>query len=432
LPVFCNVEVHLPLRNVVDVRLSMLDILPEYTQSKIRNQREITLETLKKEGILDNQKKIIVPPLISRIGLITSEQGTSIKDIRAGLHPFIHKYSIFFVDSRMEGTHAVDSIIDALTYLEQEPTLGLDLVIIARGGGSEQSLSVFNDLRLCRKICHSPLPIITAIGHEKDISAIESCSWFTPIPATPSGVGKYLHDRYRHLQEQLSTSLTQLVHRFSAIHQQEMEKLRAFLKNIPTRILNSFKYREQSFINRTKHLEQSVSFTVKDQERRIADLNRQFLEKSRTLQQKNQSFIRDLSSILLSRVHLLEQREYKQMEKILAKIDFNKRLRESLRRQDDLNKKARYLYSLAQKNFKLAHKDLSHQEQLIQARDPRQILKKGFTLTTDSTGKIIKTLKEFARQRKARLTFFDGSTDIIASTISQNPEEANEQTNPIP
>jgi hypothetical protein len=57
LPIFCNVEVYLPLRNVVDVRLSLLDILPEYTQAKIRNQREITLDKLKEEGILENQKK---------------------------------------------------------------------------------------------------------------------------------------------------------------------------------------------------------------------------------------------------------------------------------------------------------------------------------------------------------------------------------------
>ena len=79
----------------MDIRLSLLDILPEYTQAKIRNQREITLEKLKEEGILENQKKLLVPAYISRIGLITSEQGTSIRDIKAGLHPFANKYRFF-------------------------------------------------------------------------------------------------------------------------------------------------------------------------------------------------------------------------------------------------------------------------------------------------------------------------------------------------
>ncbi|UCH98358.1 MAG: hypothetical protein JSV88_16360, partial [Candidatus Aminicenantes bacterium] len=170
LPVFCHVEVYLPLRNVVDIRLSLLDILPEYTQAKIRNQREITLDKLKEEGIIENQKRLVVPVFISRLGLITSGQGTSIRDIKAGLHPYENKYRFFFVDSRMEGAHAVDSIIQAITFLESSPGIELDAIIIARGGGSEQSLAVFNDLRLCRKVCHTPIPILTAIGHEKDIT----------------------------------------------------------------------------------------------------------------------------------------------------------------------------------------------------------------------------------------------------------------------
>jgi exodeoxyribonuclease VII large subunit len=412
LPVFCNVEVYLPLRNVVDIRLSLLDILPEYTQSKIRNQREITLEKLKEEGILENQKKLLVPAFISRIGLITSEQGTSIRDIKAGLHPFTNKYQFFFVDSRMEGANAVDNIIAAVTYLEENPAIELDAIIIARGGGSEQSLSVFNDLRLCRKVCRCPIPILTAVGHEKDISAIEQCSWFTPIPSTPSGIGKYLQNRCLNLQEQLAAAITQLIHHFTTIHHREMEKIRAFLKNIPPRVSGYIKWREERFFSLTRRLEQSVIYTVRDQERRIAALSTQLKKNYQDLQFKSRQDIRSLAASILTRAGILHQREANQLKKTTAKLDFEKLYRNNRQQREGIRKTAQSLLVQGLKKINTTQKDLNATTQLVQASDPQQILKKGFTLTRDEANRIIKSVKAFNQKKQATLTFHDGTTEI--------------------
>ncbi|MDQ1353270.1 MAG: Exonuc protein [Acidobacteriota bacterium] len=390
LPVFCNVEVYLPLRNVIDVRLSLLDILPEYTQAKIRNQREITLDKLKEEGILENQKKLLAPVLISRIGLITSGQGTSIHDINAGLHPYGHKYRFFFVDSRMEGANAVDMIIQALDFLENHPNIELDAVIIARGGGSEQSLAIFNDLRLCRRVCQARIPILTAIGHEKDISAIEQCSWLTPTPATPSGIGKYLQDRYVNLQEQLSITITRLIHHFSNVQLREMEKINSYLRNIPAQASGCLRQREERFFSRLRGLEQSMTYTVRDQGRRITVLTRQLLEKTAALR----------------------QRELKQVEKTILKLDFEKRRRDSLKQQEEIRRKARNLLAQALKNFNDAREDIRVRKQLVQANDPQNILEKGFTLTLDEGNRVIKSLKEFMQKERAILKFHDGAARV--------------------
>ncbi|NIM14959.1 MAG: hypothetical protein GTO45_23585 [Candidatus Aminicenantes bacterium] len=412
LPVFCNVEVYLPLRNVVDIRLSLLDILPEYTQSKIRNQREITLENLKEEGILENQKKLLVPAFISRIGLITSEQGTSIRDIKAGLHPFANKYQFFFVDSRMEGANAVDNIIAAITHLEENPTIELDAIIIARGGGSEQSLAVFNDLRLCRKVCLCPIPILTAIGHEKDISAIEQCSWLTPIPSTPSGVGKHLHNRYLNLQEQLAVTITQLIHHFATIHHREMEKIRAFLKNIPSRVSGYIKWREERFFSLTRRLEQSVIYTVRDQERRIAALSTQLKKNYQDLQFKSRQDIQSLAASILTRTNILQQREANQVKKTIAKLDFEKLYRNNRQQQEGIGKTVQSLLIQGLKKINTTQKALNAYTQLVQASDPQQILKKGFTLTLDEKNRVIKSVKEFNQKKEATLKFHDGTTEI--------------------
>jgi exodeoxyribonuclease VII large subunit len=390
LPVFCNVEVYLPLRNVIDVRLSLLDILPEYTQAKIRNQREITLDKLKEEGILEKQKKLPMPVLISRIGLITSGQGTSIRDIDAGLHPYGSKYRFFFVDSRMEGANAVDMIIQALDFLENHSGIPLDAVIIARGGGSEQSLAIFNDLRLCRRVCLARIPILTAIGHEKDLSAVELCSWLTPTPATPSGIGKYLQDRYVNLQEQLSITVTRLIHHFSNVQLREMEKINAYLRNIPSRVSGYLRQREERFFSRLRGLEQSVIYTVRDQGRRINVLTRQLLEKTAALR----------------------QREVKQVEKTILKLDFEKRRRDARKQQEEILRKVGNLLAQALKNHNDAREDIGVRRQLIQANDPQNILEKGFTLTLDEGNRVIKSLKEFEQKESAILKFRDGAARV--------------------
>ncbi len=412
LPVFCNVDVHLPLRNVVDVRLTLLDILPEYTQAKIRNQREITLDKLKKEGILENQKRLILPPFISRIGLITSEQGTSVRDIKAGLFPFGDKYRFFFTDSRMEGTNAVNTIIQAIDFLENNSEIALDAIIIARGGGSEQSLAVFNDLHLCRKVCLTHIPILTAIGHEKDVSAIELCSWLTPTPSTPSGIGKYLQDRYVNLQEQLSGTVAQLIHHFTNVHHREMEKIRAFLKNIPSRVLSYIRLREERFFSLTRSLEHSVTFTVRDQERRITTFTRQLMEKYCDLHLKSKGKLEAFAARILFLGGFMNQRKAKEVEKIILKLDFEKRRRNNRKQQEEIRKKAKTLVAQTLKTITNAQKGLEAHRQLAQANNPQNVLKKGFTLTLDKENRAIKSIKEFIQKDSATLRFHDGSTGI--------------------
>lgn len=414
LPLFCNVDVHLPSKYGVDIRLNLLDILPEYTQAKIRNQREITLEILKNEGLLELQKRLTLPTLISRIGLITSAQGTSIQDINAGLHPYNDKYQVYFVDARMEGNLAVENILHALEQLENHPSLELDAIIIARGGGSEQSLAVFNDLRICRKVCQCRIPIITAIGHEKDLSAIEICSWLTPTPSTPSGIGKYLQNHYLLLQSQLSTTITRLIHRFTTLHQREIEKLYSFLKHIPARVTSTFKWHEQHFFSMTHKLEQSVSFTVRDQERRITDLSTQLNWKIHNLHTQNHQYITHLTGLIISRTRLHHQRESTLLSKTIRKLDFAKRDRHYQVIQDDIARKAQAIIAMAGKTFIHTLKDIETHIRLVQASDPQLILKKGFTLTLDLENNVIQSVQDFKHKQRATLRFHDGTAPILA------------------
>ncbi len=390
LPVFCLVEVYLPLKNMVDIRLKLLDILPEYTQSKIRNQREITLEKLKDEGILEKQKKMLLPLLIYRIGVITSEQGTSIEDIMAGLHPYEGKYNLFFVDSRMQGSNAVESILNAIDFLENNPKIPLDAIIIARGGGSEQSLAIFNDYKICQRVCHCKIPIITAIGHEKDVSAIEICSFFTPAPSTPSGIGKYLKDRYVSLQDQLTESIYKLINCFSNVHNREVEKMNSFLRNIPSLVLSILRLIEERFFSIARLMGQSVYFTVRDHKRRINSFVRQLVYKAESL----------------------NNREEKQIKKIILRVDFHKRDRENIKFVEKIKDLSKIGLNLSLTAISDEEKAIKSRRDIVCANDPERILEKGFTLTLDEKNRIIKSIKEFKKIDFPKLKFNDGIIKI--------------------
>ena len=129
-------------------------------------------EKLSKEGLFDKDLKKDIPFLPERIGVITSPTGAVIKDI---LHRISDRFPINVTiwPVKVQGDKSAEEIIDAIEgfhLLEQSNLKKPDVIIIARGGGSIEDLWGFNDENLVRKIFESDIPIISAVGHETDIT----------------------------------------------------------------------------------------------------------------------------------------------------------------------------------------------------------------------------------------------------------------------
>jgi exonuclease VII large subunit len=159
-------------------------------------------------------------------------------------------------------------------------------------------------------------------------------------------------------------------------------------------------------------LEQSVTFTVRDHERRITALTGQLVNRYRGLHLKSEEHIRSITALIRSRLHVLNQRELKQVEKAILKLDFEKRGRDNRKQQEELRQKSRFLFSQALKKLNHSQKDINAGCRLVQAGDPQQILKKGFTLVLDQENQVIKSLETFKEKESATLKFHDGSTGI--------------------
>ena len=128
-------------------------------------------EALKKDllekGLFDQQHKKPLPKYPQKIGLITSVSGSVIKDILDVIRRNSPYLKIVVRDCRMQGDEAVDDLIEAIDNFHHSNT-NVDVIIIARGGGSLEDLWCFNSEKLAYKIYKSTIPIISAIGHETD------------------------------------------------------------------------------------------------------------------------------------------------------------------------------------------------------------------------------------------------------------------------
>lgn len=370
LPVFFQVEISLSLRSSVDIRLRIVDILPEYTKAKLRSQLDITLDKLKEEGILENQKKLLLPKIVSNLGLITSEKGTSVKDILAGLNPYQKKYSFCFIDSRMEGRDAVNSIKRSINYFKtHQKKLSIDGILIARGGGSEQSLSVFNDLSLCRAVCKLKIPILTAIGHEKDLSAIELCSHLTPIPATPSGLGKYLYSRYVSLKDELIHKGELLIRYLTNFNTQERGRISSLCNRLTLLFTRIYQHEK-------KYLYSMVNRFIKSAEFKI----------------------------ILA---------HKDIKGVLIRFDFDQLLKRNMKNRQLIGQTGSFLLEQCYKTSVYAKNDLTGKINLIKSNHPESVLKKGFSLTFSLENKVIKSKKEFDQQERVKIQFYDGYSGIV-------------------
>lgn len=154
---------------------------------------KIAYEKLKKkleeEGIFALSRKRAIPTYPTHIGIITSKAGAVINDFTSNIGKF--GYKIFFVDSKVEGQDAVKDLLLAVATLKKEK---IDVLVIMRGGGSLESFLAFNNEALVRAVADFPVPVLTGIGHDKDIPLVALTS--DKNVSTPTAVANLLNSSW--------------------------------------------------------------------------------------------------------------------------------------------------------------------------------------------------------------------------------------------
>ena len=154
---------------VYGLSLDIDEIDPGFTLGAAERLRRQTVERLEKEGLIDLQKELALPELPYSLAVISAPGAAGLGDFKRHLldneYGFVFKVDLF--EALMQGERAAASIVGALSVIE---SLGNahDAVLILRGGGSDFDLACFDDYDLAVAIARCPIPVFTAIGHEKD------------------------------------------------------------------------------------------------------------------------------------------------------------------------------------------------------------------------------------------------------------------------
>jgi exodeoxyribonuclease VII large subunit len=183
---------------------------------------------LEAEGLFDQRYKKPLPFLPMRIGVVTSPSGAVIRDILTVTRRRFPSINILIAPVRVQGTEAPGEIIRALCDLQICP--GVDVIILARGGGSLEDLSPFNDEGVARAIARSGIPIISAIGHETDYTITDFTADLRA--ATPSAAAELAVPNRAELRDVVETLQRRLIRHQSQV----MERFRDNVKELSGRL----------------------------------------------------------------------------------------------------------------------------------------------------------------------------------------------------
>jgi len=174
------------------LRFNVSQVLPTAAVGAAAQQVERTRQRLLADGLLDPARKRPLPEFPARIAVITSVAGAAVRDIITVASRRWPGVELVVIGAAVQGEQAPAELTAALALL---PRLGpLDCCIIGRGGGAREDLAAFNDEALCRAIAASPVPVISAVGHEVDITLADLVA--DVRAATPSQAAEFaLPDR---------------------------------------------------------------------------------------------------------------------------------------------------------------------------------------------------------------------------------------------
>src|ERR1700693_6093456 len=152
-----------------------LQVSAEYVEPKGAGALQIAFEQLKAkleaEGLFDSARKKPIPTLPARIGIVTSPQAAALRDILNILRRRHDTASVLIFPAQVQGEAAAREVMAGVRYFNK--ARNVDVIIVARGGGSAEDLAAFNHEGLARAVAASEIPVISAVGHETDFTILD-------------------------------------------------------------------------------------------------------------------------------------------------------------------------------------------------------------------------------------------------------------------
>ena len=364
-----------------------LQLQAEFLEPKGAGALQLAFEQLKAklaaEGLFDTERKKPIPTLPRRIGLVTSSRAAALRDILNILQRRHESVNVLIYPAQVQGEAAAAEVSAGVRYLNRSGKV--DVIIVARGGGSLEDLFAFNDEGLARTIAASKVPVISAIGHETDFTICDFVA--DRRAATPSEAAEIVVAAKQELDERLYT-----------LHKRLLKSLQYRLLLARTALSRltqhpSFARMKDSIARREQRLDDRLHRMVRAEAQILTRVRRE-LELLDSLLRHHDMRIR-LGNV---------RRELGDREGALATAmsDFLGRRRERLSQPvASLGRSAEAL--MLQRRSQLLGLDRS-----LHALSPKAVLERGYALVFDENGTLIKKASQLAVGNRVRTELGQG------------------------
>ena len=352
---------------------------------QLAGQGELYLrfEALKKElmemGLFDPMYKKPIPKYARRIGVVTASSGAAVRDIvqiARRRNPFVE---ITLFPALVQGEGAVPSIVKGIRTLDR---MGLDALIVGRGGGSIEDLWAFNEEAVAKAIFDAETPIISAVGHETDTTIADFVADLrapTPSAAAELAVFDYM---------QFVDDLASFTYSF---HERIEKKILSYRQKVKERELQFSALHPRSILQGKQH-------RLLDLENRFQNAIREAIQEQKDRLQSYIAFSRNMERSLaagktkLSEYRkfspLMEERLLKTKHSVLEYQAFSERIKEKVQ------------------NTKHRLELLSEQ---FDALSPLRLLSKGYSYVRNEEGHRVSSIKQLTEGERIALQFSDGA-----------------------
>ena len=278
----------------------MVKSIEQAGSGNLMHQFEQLKKKLDSEGLFDVSKKLSLPKSPKHIGVITSASTAAFQDILSTIKRRAPSSQISLSPAVVQGDAAAGSLIKALDRIikfnENNPENSIDVVIIARGGGSIEDLWCFNNEDLARQIALFPIPTISGVGHEIDFTI---CDFVSDMRApTPTASAEIVTEFSFQVFDKLSEIQNNL-HRFIRISLKDKLQKIQFLKGNIKNPLLILREQSQKIDNYELKLKQNMKLNYSNNKQRFNLAISKFREKSPAASiQENYSKINNIKELI--------------------------------------------------------------------------------------------------------------------------------------
>jgi exodeoxyribonuclease VII large subunit len=226
---FC---VDVTFHEVYGISLNVVDIDPTYTLGESARRKAQVIKKLEEDGIMDMNKLLSIKPLIKNIAVISAEGAAGFGDFCHQLenNAYGYKYNLTLFNSIMQGEKAEASILESLDKV-LERLDDFDVLVVIRGGGAVSDLDCFDSYPLSATLAQFPLPVLTGIGHTRDVSVVDMVANM-PLK-TPTAVAEFIIGHTRSLEEKIDSYIELLSRAVTMLLDKQSRKLDQYVTLLP-------------------------------------------------------------------------------------------------------------------------------------------------------------------------------------------------------